>query len=207
MTEPSSPLSDYPGWFPAKLPIWKRKWVQVTGASLLAFTVGLGAGGSSEPTEAMITTTKAQALVDKAAQQAHDQATEAAERDAAKSPAVLALLEEEKAKASKSAAGQAQAELKKAQAQLAKVTRERNRARARATQAEAAAKAAENKVRSLAQTKAEPEPADTGGGGMDPIFGTCGEANDNGYGPYQQGVDPEYGHYDDRDNDGNVCER
>ena len=205
MTEPSSPLSDYPGWFPAKLPVWKRKWVQLTGASLLAFTIGMAAAGSPEPTEDMITTAKAQALVDKAAQQAHDQATEAAERDAAKSPAVLALLEQEKAKASQAAAGQAKAELKKAQAQLAKVTRERNRARARATQAEAAAKAAENKVRSLAE--AEPEPTADGGGGMDPIFDTCGEANDNGYGPYQQGVDPEYGYYDDRDDDGDVCER
>ncbi|QMW64915.1 excalibur calcium-binding domain-containing protein [Mumia sp. ZJ1417] len=43
------------------------------------------------------------------------------------------------------------------------------------------------------------------GGGMDPIFDTCGEANDNGYGPYSSG-EPEYPHYDDRDNDGVVCE-
>ena len=47
----------------------------------------------------------------------------------------------------------------------------------------------------------------SGGGGTDPHFGTCGEANDNGYGPYVSGVDPEYDWYTDRDNDGRVCER
>ncbi|MFC0036804.1 excalibur calcium-binding domain-containing protein [Actinomadura rayongensis] len=41
----------------------------------------------------------------------------------------------------------------------------------------------------------------------DPHFGTCGEANDAGYGPYRQGVDPEYDWYTDRDHDGVVCER
>lgn len=40
----------------------------------------------------------------------------------------------------------------------------------------------------------------------DPIFDTCGAAIDAGYGPYVRGRDPEYGSYDDRDNDGTVCE-
>ncbi|KAB1909757.1 excalibur calcium-binding domain-containing protein [Micromonospora tulbaghiae] len=44
------------------------------------------------------------------------------------------------------------------------------------------------------------------GGGNDPRFGTCKEANANGYGPYRQGKDPEYYWYIDRDNDGTVCE-
>ena len=49
----------------------------------------------------------------------------------------------------------------------------------------------------------EPEPeSDT-----DPRFDTCGEANDAGYGPYVRGQDPEYDWYQDRDNDGIVCER
>ncbi|MEI3866981.1 thermonuclease family protein [Microbacterium sp. CCNWLW134] len=48
-----------------------------------------------------------------------------------------------------------------------------------------------------------PEPAAPA---TDPQFGTCGEANDNGYGNYQQGVDVEYGWYQDRDKDGWVCE-
>ncbi len=49
-----------------------------------------------------------------------------------------------------------------------------------------------------------PEP---GSGGTDPQFGTCGEANDAGYGPYTRGVDEEYDWYTDRDDDGVVCER
>ncbi|MFW6600053.1 excalibur calcium-binding domain-containing protein [Propionibacteriaceae bacterium Y2011] len=41
----------------------------------------------------------------------------------------------------------------------------------------------------------------------DPRFGTCKEAIRQGYGPYIQGKDPEYGWYRDRDKDGIVCER
>lgn len=44
------------------------------------------------------------------------------------------------------------------------------------------------------------------GGGTDPQFDYCYEANDAGYGPYYQGQDPEYEWYDDADSDGIVCE-
>jgi len=44
-------------------------------------------------------------------------------------------------------------------------------------------------------------------GATDPRFGTCREANAHGFGPYRQGVDPEYSWYQDRDHDGLVCER
>jgi hypothetical protein len=44
------------------------------------------------------------------------------------------------------------------------------------------------------------------GGGLDPRFAYCYQANDAGYGPYVRGVDPEYDWYDDRDGDGIVCE-
>jgi micrococcal nuclease len=40
----------------------------------------------------------------------------------------------------------------------------------------------------------------------DPRFDTCGEAIDNGYGPYNAGTDPEYDWYRDADSDGVVCE-
>lgn len=40
----------------------------------------------------------------------------------------------------------------------------------------------------------------------DPLFDTCAEAADAGYGPYGT-ADPEYAAYDDRDGDGVVCER
>jgi len=45
------------------------------------------------------------------------------------------------------------------------------------------------------------------GGGTDPRFRTCGDANAAGYGPYYRGKDPEYAWYQDRDRDGIVCER
>lgn len=47
----------------------------------------------------------------------------------------------------------------------------------------------------------------TGGAtGLDPRFATCTEAEAHGYGPYYQGVDPEYAWYRDADGDGEVCE-
>ncbi|MDJ1113798.1 thermonuclease family protein [Microbacterium dauci] len=57
-----------------------------------------------------------------------------------------------------------------------------------------------------AEPAPEPEPAPAEPE-TDPRFGTCGEANDNGYSDYQEGVDPEYHWYQDRDGDGWVCER
>lgn len=41
---------------------------------------------------------------------------------------------------------------------------------------------------------------------LDPVFGTCREALENGYGPYARGVDPEYDWYVDRDGDGTACD-
>jgi len=40
----------------------------------------------------------------------------------------------------------------------------------------------------------------------DPRFGTCAAAKAHGYGPYSEGVDPEYHWYIDRVHDGTVCE-
>lgn len=42
--------------------------------------------------------------------------------------------------------------------------------------------------------------------GTDPKFGTCKEAKAKGNAPYYKGRDPEYYWYNDRDNDGIVCE-
>ncbi|GAB2828398.1 hypothetical protein GCM10027022_19410 [Alpinimonas psychrophila] len=50
------------------------------------------------------------------------------------------------------------------------------------------------------------EPAPAAPSGTDPRFGTCKEANANGYGNYRSGVDEEYGWYRDRDKDGVDCE-
>ena len=51
-----------------------------------------------------------------------------------------------------------------------------------------------------------PEPQPDAPAGLDPDFGTCTKAKAAGYGPYTQGVDEEYGWYQDRDKDGVVCE-
>ena len=42
--------------------------------------------------------------------------------------------------------------------------------------------------------------------GLDPRYPTCTAAKAAGYGPYYINIDPEYYWYDDRDNDGIVCE-
>ncbi|MBB2940834.1 cytoskeletal protein RodZ [Actinoplanes lutulentus] len=55
-----------------------------------------------------------------------------------------------------------------------------------------------------AEEEEEDEEQDSG---TDPRFRTCGAANDAGYGPYYEGTDPEYDWYQDRDNDGIVCEQ
>ncbi len=56
----------------------------------------------------------------------------------------------------------------------------------------------------------EPEQESTAGGSsedeLDPRFRTCGLAKENGFGPYVEGIDPEYEWYRDGDNDGTVCE-
>lgn len=44
------------------------------------------------------------------------------------------------------------------------------------------------------------------GGGTDPQFSSCRAAKAGGFGPYRQGVDPEYDWYRDADDDGIVCE-
>ncbi|MGW5079560.1 excalibur calcium-binding domain-containing protein [Micromonospora echinospora] len=56
-------------------------------------------------------------------------------------------------------------------------------------------------TRSSESAKPKPEPED------DPRYRTCAEAKDHGYGPYREGLDPEYDWYQDRDGDGIVCER
>jgi len=67
---------------------------------------------------------------------------------------------------------------------------------------------ADARVAAAEEASADDEPLGlTGGsGGTDPRFDTCGDALAAGYGHYQQGVDPEYDWYQDRDSDGVVCE-
>lgn len=60
-----------------------------------------------------------------------------------------------------------------------------------------------------ATKKATPKPTPTPTKAVvktDKNYGTCKAAKAAGHGPYYQGQDPEYDWYDDRDNDGVVCE-
>ena len=52
----------------------------------------------------------------------------------------------------------------------------------------------------------EPAPSPNADGDLDPRFNFCTEAKAAGYGPYVEGVDPEYDWYRDGDSDGTVCE-
>lgn len=52
---------------------------------------------------------------------------------------------------------------------------------------------------------AAPKPSGTRLGRDDPVFDSCGQAVEAGFGPYTQGVDPEYEAYDDPDGDGTAC--
>ncbi|GGL55176.1 excalibur calcium-binding domain-containing protein [Planomonospora parontospora] len=60
------------------------------------------------------------------------------------------------------------------------------------------------KIKIPKQPKPEKSPARPA---ADPRFDTCAEANRAGYGPYRRSSDVEYGWYEDRDDDGLVCER
>jgi hypothetical protein len=53
---------------------------------------------------------------------------------------------------------------------------------------------------------ATPMSAGTTAAGTDPRFSTCAAAKAAVYGPYRQGIDPEYAWYRDADHDGIVCE-
>ncbi len=55
--------------------------------------------------------------------------------------------------------------------------------------------------------RSTPSSAPEAGPPTDPRFDSCGDAIEQGYGPYDEGKDPEYHWYQDGDHDGVVCER
>ena len=59
----------------------------------------------------------------------------------------------------------------------------------------------------LAAAQASESPAPQSAVETDPHFDTCADAAAAGYGPYVQGVDPEYDWYRDSDHDGTTCEK
>lgn len=194
MSGPS--LDQYPGFFPgAKRPFWSRAKVG-TGAGLAGLLLGIGIGASNEaPVSAESPEVKAlvSAGVDERTSTFDDQAEQLqADLDQAHKDADAAAADaRETLAATKRAAAQA-----------------KRKAVAAAVAAEKAKHAVPPPTYGL--TSSGSSSSNSGGGstsgGSDPLFGTCGEANAHGYGPYQKGVDPEYDHYIDRDGDGRDCE-
>ncbi|WP_205471591.1 excalibur calcium-binding domain-containing protein [Nocardioides sp. SYSU D00038] len=186
------------GHRPTKTRLWGRgKTASATGLAglVLGFALAGGGSGTSSADESPAETPGAsdaevaQAVAEETAT-LHDQLaaaeerlTEAGEEAAADLAAAVATAEERALKAQRRAVRQA----------VARVRDEERRKLEQAVQ-EARDEAASGGVTPFA------------GGGSDPLFDTCGEANAAGFGHYVSGVDPEYTHYDDRDGDGVVCE-
>jgi hypothetical protein len=191
-------LEQYPGYFPqAKPPFWNRTKAAIV-AGLAGLVIGLlvAAGGSASPEEPAAADDPPVAEgVDVSDEEIADEVADAVVDETAR---MQDKLEQQKAKA-KARLEDAKARAERAE-QLAirrAVAQVRAKERAKAARAVAAAQAeAEDQA---------PVPF-TSGGGTDPRFSYCYEANDAGYGPYYQGQDPEYDWYDDADGDGVVCE-
>jgi len=189
MSSQSAPpdLEQYPGYFPAaKPPFWTRSKVGVA-CGVLGLVLGAavasgdtGEGGSAQSARA--------ADVDSAV----DEATASLEQELADSEEAL-----------REQAEQAEADLEAARAELATAKREAKVAQRKAVEK---AVAAEKSRQAASQTAPEVNTFAGSPRSLDPRFSYCYEANDAGYGPYLRGIDPEYDWYDDRDNDGLVCE-
>lgn len=200
--QPPPSLDQYPGYFPAaKPPFWTRAKVgTVAGICGLLVGLGGGAGASSQPEsqpdkeESAVSAADLDAAVDNATDELEQDLEEQADDLDEQAKALDEQAEEVKA---------AEAKLKAAQQGLAAYKK-----KAATAQKKAVARAiASERAKAPAPLEEAPtvqQPVDAPS--TDPQFGTCGEANDNGYGPYRSGVDPEYDWYDDRDDDGIVCE-
>jgi uncharacterized membrane protein YccC len=176
-------LDQYPGYFPAaKPPFWTRAKVGAA-CGVLGLIVGGAAGMSGDSAEPAHRATAADV------NQAVDEATADLEQQLADSQAAL-----------QDQAEQAEAEQKEA---LAAAERQARLAQRKAVEK---AVAAEKSREAASQTAPDVNSFASSPRKLDRRFGTCGEANDAGYGPYLRGIDPEYDWYDDRDNDGLVCE-
>jgi hypothetical protein len=213
MSEPFSgpSLDQYPGYFPAaKPPFWSRKKSAI-GAGLLGVFLGLSAGGagaaeaeqpSADKGAATSASIDVQGKVDEAVAQTRsdmqDELDERVEQVMAKMKDKLQKQRESANARLARAERAAHAAQRKAVAQAVAKTR----AQARADTAAAIAKA---RTAALAQAPA-PTLVGGSGGGTDPNFDYCYQANEAGYGPYFEGQDPEYQWYDDADHDGEVCE-
>lgn len=170
-------LEDYPGYFPAAKPPFWTKAKVGATAGICGLLLGIAGTASGDAGESEQEPGYSQRELDAAVGTARDEAHEEARDEA------VAAFE-----------GDADARVAALEEKL--------EAAEKAVAAERAKTAASQRVE-VPQFVDVP----SGGGGTDPRFDTCGDANDNGYGPYVSGADPEYDWYTDRDNDGRVCER
>lgn len=190
---PPASLEDYPGYFP---PIKKSFWTRVKVgalASVVGLLVGVGVGGGETPEEPRAdssdlrsATVDVEAEIDEAVAELVTE--HEAELSAQESRLVAAVTAAEKAAK------------KAARAEIRQVKQAAERARKRAVQQAVQAE------RDRQQEVASPPDQNVVDTSTDPRFSYCYEANAAGYGPYRRGSDPEYDWYQDRDNDGIVCE-
>lgn len=196
---PPPPPQDYPAYLPAVPAVWKRKWVQITGTSLVAFVVGAGVGGvSTQPSAApastgteVVTPAKPDSKVVAALAEARD------ETDRLNDLVTATATHERLAIAQVQATGRA------SQRKAVVAAKARVRASASVRQERAVA-AAVKQAKADAASQSAPPPSTSAG--TDPRFSYCYEANDAGFGDYVRGQDPEYDWYSDNDDDGIVCE-
>jgi hypothetical protein len=183
-TSPTPPTPE-PG---SALSWWKSRPAIGTAAGLVGLIMGLSVsdtGGDTHALNQRISALSAQRgdLQDQVKKLKNDSSSQQTTDEAV--AAAVAAVKADAAAAQKTAVAKA-------------IARERQRTDRLVAEARAAAAAADPRSAT---------PGDGGSdGGVDPRFATCGEANDNGYGPYASGTDPEYDWYQDRDHDGVVCE-
>jgi len=182
-----------------KKPFWTRAKVG-TVAGLVGLLLGAGIGSSGQPSISA-DMPEVKSLVSKGVEDKTAQLTDETSDLSDESDQLRADLEKAQEEADHAAAT-AHHQLASAKRAAAKAQKQAVRV---AVAAEKARQAESNATHSFASTGSDS--GSTGSsGGSDPLFGTCGEANDHGYGPYQEGVDSEYSNYQDRDGDGLVCE-
>ena len=212
MSEPFSgpSLDQYPGYFPAaKPPFWSRRKVAIS-AGLLGIFLGFSAGGAgtadAEQPSAAKTAASAsidvQGKVDEAVAQARSDAQDDLDERVEQVMAKMKDKLQKQRVAADTRLARAESAALAAQREAVAQAVAKTRAEARTDTAAAIANA---RTAALAQA---PAPAQVGGsgGGTDPNFDYCYQANAAGYGPYFEGQDPEYQWYDDADHDGEVCE-
>lgn len=197
--QPPQPPSPYGNFPPAtKLPFWSRTKVGVA-AGIVGLVLGSAGAASGDDTgsakkDDKSSSSLAAADLNGAVEKATDELEDELEQEQAEAEAAVSDAEQVAAKAKTDAA--------KAKKDLAAFKKQAKVTKAKAV---AAAIAAERARQAAVEPPAPVPFADTSND-TDPRFSYCYEANDAGYGPYRDGVDPEYDWYDDRDDDGIVCE-